>query len=63
MENKTKVRVKENVHQEQLSLGDVGYIDGYATLADGRHYAIVVIPNKYIGYAMVYQLTPIGNEK
>lgn len=56
---KTKVLITSDVYQEQIKKGDMGYIDGYATMADNRHYAIVVIPQKYIGYVPLNQLKPI----
>jgi hypothetical protein len=42
-QDKTKVRIKYDIHQEQAKAGDIGYIDGYINGADGRPYACVVI--------------------
>ena len=56
---KTWVKVKNDIHQEPLKKGDIGYIDGWLRAADDRPYAAVVVPKKYIGLAMTYQLEPI----
>ncbi len=41
-EGKTKVVLRNDVHQSELKENDVGYIDGYVQAADSRGYAVVV---------------------
>ena len=42
---KTKVKIDQDVNESMLRKDDIGYIDGYVTAADGRPYAVVVIPS------------------
>ena len=56
---KTQVTINHDIPQEPLKSGDVGYIDGYVTAADGRSYAVVICGTE-IGYAPIHSITPTG---
>lgn len=57
---KTKVKVDQDINESLLRKGDLGYIDGYVTAADGRPYAVVVIPStNVIDICPMNLLTPL----
>lgn len=56
---KTKVELKEDVHQSELKKGMVGYIDGYVVGGDGRPYAVVV-SGQIVDMCPMYNLKVIG---
>lgn len=60
---KTKVEIDQNINESLLRKHDIGYIDGYVTAADGRPYAVVVIPEKkLIDMCPINLLTPFFSE-
>lgn len=60
---RTNVIVKSDVNQSAIKKGDMGYIDGYVQAADGRAYAVVVVPSKkIIDMVPIYLLEPQGIE-
>jgi len=56
---KTSAQITNNVHQTELSKGDVGYIDGYVQGGDGRPYAVFVRQDGYIDLSPIHCISAI----
>ena len=59
--SKTRVKVKENIHQCSIGKDCIGYIDGYVNGADNRPYAVVVSGSE-IDMIPLYNLEAIMEE-